>query len=346
MGCRSVAVALVIGSLALKALGQVAPAIQDPREEWDAATVRAELGRLTVADETVCVKSAISQGWEDKQAAIEFLHGGPYSPYDGVCFPNFNYVDVEHIVARGEADESGMCSRTVEERTDFAADLINLTFAPNSLNASKGKRDAGEIASAGRSKFRDTLTFAGKCFWAAQTVRVKSKYGLTVDAAEKTALAETLAECESSGISPRRPQAPAGCGWAIRPEYALAVHDADLAPPASCVEELETESWRAALQYAPDIACIAARPGDSTADATTTGEENPRSAQVAAQAACKARLGFISCASIEAWCPSVTVIHRGEPLYQPKGTNGWSNDFDDDGLYCESLGIDPAPPSP
>ncbi len=343
MGCRSVAVALVIGGLAFRALGQVAPVIHDPREEWDAATVRAELERLTVADETVCSKSTISQGWEDKQPAIEFLHGGPYSPYDGVCFPSFNYVDVEHIVARGEADESGMCSRTVAERTDFAVDLINLTFAPNSLNASKGKRDAGEIASAGRSKFRDSLTVAGKCFWAAQTVRVKSKYGLSVDAAEKTALDETLAECESSEISVGRPQAPAGCGWAIRPEYALAVQDADLAPPASCVENLETESWRAALQYAPDIACIAARPGDSqqpadsTVDATTPVEENPRSAQIAAQAECKARLGAIYCASIEAWCPSVTVIHRGEPLYQPKGTNGWSNDFDDDGLYCESL---------
>ncbi len=343
MGCRSVAVALVIGSLACKALGQVDPVIQDPREEWDVATVRAELGKLTVADETVCLKSAISQGWEDKEPAIEFLHGGLYSPYDGMCFPNFNYVDIEHIVAREEADESGMCSRTLEERKEFALDLINLTFAPNSLNASKGKRDAADIASSDQSKFRDALTVTGKCFWAAQTVRVKSKYGLDVDAAEKTALGETLAECESSGISTTRPQAPAGCAWAIRPEYALAVEDAELAPTASCVEQLETESWRAALQYAPDIACIAApsadsqQPADSTAGATTPVEENPRAAQIAAQAACKARLDTITCASIEEQCPTVTVIHRGEPLYQPRGTNGRSNDSDDDGLYCESL---------
>lgn len=343
MRCRSVAVALAIGSLAFKALGQVDAVIHDPREEWALATVRAELGKLTVANETVCLKSAISQGWESKEPALELLHGGLYSPYDGVCFPNFNYVDIEHIVAREEADESGMCSRTLEDRKEFAVDPINLTFAPNSLNASKGKRDAGEIASSRQSKFRDALTVSGKCFWAAQTVRVKSKYGLSVDAAEQTALAEALAECEASGISPMRPQAPVGCDWAIRLEYALAVQAADSAPTASCSENLETESWRAALQYAPDIACIVAppadsgQPADSPGGATTPVQAGPRAAQVAAQAACKAKLDAVTCASIKEQCPSVTVIHRGEPLYQPRGTNGRSNDSDDDGLYCESL---------
>lgn len=343
MGCRAVAVGLAIVSIAFAAFGQVEPVVQDPREEWDLATVRAELERLTVTDEMQCSKSAVSQGWEDREPDIESLHGGLYSPYDGVCFPDFNYVDIEHIVAREEADESGMCSRTLEERKQFAVDLINLTFAPNSLNASKGKRDAGEIASSMQSKFRDALTVAGKCFWAAQTVRVKSKYRLSVDAAEKTALAETLAECESSGISPSRPQAPVGCGWAIRPEYALAVREADSAPPAPCSEKLETESWRAALQYAPDIACIVVppadsqQPADSLAGASTPIQEDPRAAQIAAQAACKAKLDRITCTNIKDHCPSVTVIHSGEPLYQPKGTNGRSNDSDDDGRYCEDL---------
>lgn len=349
MGCKPVTIALFIASLAFDALGQVDPVIPDPREEWDLATVRAELEELTVEDETACSSGPISQGWEDKEPDIESLHGGLYSPYDGLCFPNFDYVDVEHIVAREEADESGMCSRTLEDRKEFAADLINLTFAPNSLNASKGKRDAGEIASSEQSKFRDALTVAGKCFWAAQTVRVKSKYGLSVDAAEKTALDEILTECEAAGISSGRPQAPVGCGWAIRTEFALAVRDADLAPTASCVEDLEGESWRAALQYAPDIACIVEPPADSQQSAdseqsadssvseTTTAEEDPRAAQIAAQTECKAMLDTVTCTTIKEQCPSVTVIHRGEPLYQAKGTNGRSNDSDDDGLYCESL---------
>jgi hypothetical protein len=174
-------------------------------------------------------------------------------------------------------------------------------------------------------------------------VRVKSKYGLSVDAAEKTALDEILTECEAAGISSGRPQAPVGCGWAIRTEFALAVRDANLAPTASCVEDLEGESWRAALQYASDIACIVAPPADSEQPAdsslsdTTAAQEGPRAAQIAAQAACKAMLDTVTCTTIKEQCPSVTVIHRGEPLYQPKDSNGSSSDSDDDGLYCESL---------
>ena len=101
------------------------------------------------SSETECSESVISDGWEDKEPDIASLHGGRFSPYDGLCFPNFHYVEIEHIVARKEADESGMCDRPIAEREDFAADLLNLTFAPGSLNASKGKRDAGELSTRG-----------------------------------------------------------------------------------------------------------------------------------------------------------------------------------------------------
>ena len=37
------------------------------------------------------------------------------------------------------------------------------------------------------------------------------------------------------------------------------------------------------------------------------------------------------------YCPSVDPVLSGEPLYQPRGTNGWSNDSENDGIYCESL---------
>ena len=156
--------ALLVASLAP---GQETEVVRDAREDWDLATVRDELAMISVQAETECAKDAIADGWEDKEPDIAELHGGRFSPYDGVCFPNFHYVKIEHIVARKEADESGMCNRTLTQRRQFAADLLNLTFSPGSLNASKGKLDAGELSSAEESLFRDSLTTEGKCFWAA-----------------------------------------------------------------------------------------------------------------------------------------------------------------------------------
>ncbi len=53
--------------------------------------------------------------------------GGAYSPYTGVWFDSQSETDIEHIVARSEAHDSGLCSATVERRREFASDLLNLT---------------------------------------------------------------------------------------------------------------------------------------------------------------------------------------------------------------------------
>ncbi len=340
-------IAVCLTLAAFTALAQDDSVVVDDPEDWGIDRVRAELLKLPVLAETACAESTISGGWGDKEPDIEELHGGLFSPYDGICFPNFHYVDIEHIVARKEADESGMCDRSLEEREAFAADLLNLTFAPSSLNASKGKRDAGELESASQSLFRDALTDDGKCFFAAQTVRVKSKYGLGVDLSEKDALAHILEECGAKQRPVSRPQAPSGCGWMIRGEFAAAVHGTEHAPNTHCSVAPETESWHAALQYADEIACIGGSTDESVVDPDldpspmpgtgTPVSPDPRASQIAAQQACKAKIDSITCGNIREHCPSVTVIHRGEPLYQAKGTNGRSNDSDDDGLYCESL---------
>lgn len=335
-GPRLLGVLVVVG-FGFQALGEETAVFRDSREDWDTARVRTELGQLDVEAETECSRSTIADGWEDTEPDIASLHGGLFSPYDGLCFPNFHYVDIEHIVARKEADESGMCDLPTSEREAFAIDLLNLTFAPGSLNGSKGALDAGDLEAAEQSLFRDELTWAGKCFWAAQTVRVKSKYGLGVDTDEKDALDGILADCESEGTLTTRPEAPAGCGWTVRSEFAAAVADTANAPDSSCSELPGTESWQAALQYADEIVCITGFPAsleESEDDAVAT---NPRASQIAAQEACKQELESISCTAIEEQCPSVGVIHRGEPLYQAKGTNGRSNDSDDDGLFCEEL---------
>ena len=42
--------------------------------------------------------------------------GKMYSPYTGRCFTSLRQTDIEHIVARSEAHDSGMCSVNFESR--------------------------------------------------------------------------------------------------------------------------------------------------------------------------------------------------------------------------------------
>ena len=62
---------------------------------------------------------------------------------------------------------------------------------------------------------------------------------------------------------------------------------------------------------------------------------DPRADQIAAQNACIPTLASkdlpVSCDNIEAHCPSVNPIQRGEPLYE------FLRDPDNDGLTSESL---------
>ena len=55
--------------------------------------------------------------------------GGIYGPYTGNWFGSIRETDIEHIVARSEAHDSGLCAASPETRARFASDLLNLTLA-------------------------------------------------------------------------------------------------------------------------------------------------------------------------------------------------------------------------
>lgn len=108
-----------------------------------------------------------------------------YSPYDGTYFASTFETDIEHVVARSEAHDSGLCSASEERKREFANDLDNLTLASPALNRRyKGGRDAGEW-----------LPQSNRCWYAATIVAVKLKYGLTVDVIEAGALEQVLGNC-------------------------------------------------------------------------------------------------------------------------------------------------------
>ena len=114
--------------------------------------------------------------------------GGIYGPYTGRWFSNRGQTDIEHIVARSEAHDSGLCAADAATKRRFASDLRNLTLASPSVNRNqKRDRDAAEW-----------LPQRNRCWYAARIVEVRRAYGLTVDAREANALDRVLAGCTSS----------------------------------------------------------------------------------------------------------------------------------------------------
>lgn len=117
--------------------------------------------------------------------------GGIYSPYTCESFDSTRESDIEHIVARSEAHDSGLCGADDETRTRFARDPLNLTLASPNLNRSqKRDHDAAEW-----------LPDQNRCWFARTIVNVRLQYGLTIDQAEADALDRILNACGSTEIA-------------------------------------------------------------------------------------------------------------------------------------------------
>ena len=111
--------------------------------------------------------------------------GGIFSPYTGEVFASIKDTDIEHIVARSEAHDSGLCSADMATRRAFARDLDNLTLASPGLNRhQKRAKDAAAW-----------LPEKNQCWFAQRVIAVKAEYELTVDEAEVAALRGALQTC-------------------------------------------------------------------------------------------------------------------------------------------------------
>ena len=148
---------------------------------------------LTIANEDRCSDySANDYRYSSTvEGRIVTQQGGRiFSPYDGRYFSSTTETDIEHVVARSEAHDSGLCSADEETRSAFANDLLNLTLAEPDLNRNvKSDHDAGEW-----------LPESNRCWYAATIVAVKAKYSLTVDIVEAAALERILRACPVSAM--------------------------------------------------------------------------------------------------------------------------------------------------
>ena len=154
---------------------------------------------LEVAPENRC--SAYSSGDYSYRSSLEddlvAMLGGVYSPYTGEWFDSKAKTDIEHIVARSEAHDSGLCSASVEARREFAGDPLNLTLADPVTNRDrKSDKDAAEW-----------LPELNRCWFANRVLKVKLKYQLSVDRDEAEALEAILAGCMNFALVVHPPDA-------------------------------------------------------------------------------------------------------------------------------------------
>ncbi len=113
-----------------------------------------------------------------------------YGPYTGTWFDSTSQTDIEHIIARSEAHDSGLCAADAATKRQFASDVLNLTLASPSVNRSqKSGKDAAEW-----------LPNQNQCWFANRVVEVRQRYHLTIDMRERDVLEGILSSCTSTAM--------------------------------------------------------------------------------------------------------------------------------------------------
>jgi len=128
-------------------------------------------------------------------AGCTLTGGNWYSAYDDQYLDAARKLDVDHLVPLAESWDSGASTWTAKEREAYANDLDD----PRALIAVS--------AASNRSKAdQDPATwlppYAGDwCEYVTNWVAIKTRYRLTIDPAEQTALAERLTACPDQPIT-------------------------------------------------------------------------------------------------------------------------------------------------
>lgn len=124
------------------------------------------------------------------------VKGGRWiSPYDDVVVSKATRLDVDHLVPLAEAWRSGAWKWNADRRQAFGNDLgygPSLIAVTLSSNRSKGDDDPARWMPPASSY---------ACTYVKQWIAVKSRWHLSVDAAEKTALTAGLAGCATPWVS-------------------------------------------------------------------------------------------------------------------------------------------------
>ena len=118
------------------------------------------------------------------------LKGTLHDPYSGATIRfvrgDGDEVDIDHVVALGNAWVSGAAAWDVKKRAALGNDPLNLLAVDAGLNRQKQDGDAATWLPPLRSY---------RCTYVARIVAVKKKYALSIAPAEHDAIARTLSTC-------------------------------------------------------------------------------------------------------------------------------------------------------
>ncbi len=114
--------------------------------------------------------------------------GSWFSPYDGATWRLASDVDIDHIVPLAAAWRSGAAAWTTAKRQQFANDLSRpqLIAVTDNVNQAKGDQTP--------ATWKPPLS-SYWCTYAKMWTHTKHYWGLSVNSAEKSALACMLASC-------------------------------------------------------------------------------------------------------------------------------------------------------
>lgn len=119
-----------------------------------------------------------------------------------------NAVQIDHVVALGDAWQTGAQQLSLETRTELANDPLNLLAVDGPTNQRKGDGDAATWLPPNK---------AFRCQYVARQVAVKEKYRLWVTPAEHDAIARILSTCPAQTM-------PSGSTGAIVTWTATSAH--------------------------------------------------------------------------------------------------------------------------
>lgn len=106
-------------------------------------------------------------------------------------------VDIDHVVALGNAWSTGAFRWDARLRLQFANDLANLLAVDASANRQKGDGDTATWLPPNK---------AYRCAYVARQISTKARYGLWVTAPERDAMTQVLAGCPGEGLPPQEPE--------------------------------------------------------------------------------------------------------------------------------------------
>ena len=148
--------------------------------------LRQYLRPVTVEDNGCVV---VSGSYDDPYtgSTIDYWHG------DG------SLIDIDHVVALGNAWATGAFGWPIRKRAAFANDPLNLLPTDAGANRQKGDGDAATWLPPRK---------AYRCEYVSRQVAVKAKYGLWVTPPEKAAIERVLAPCDGQPLTTDRWGAP------------------------------------------------------------------------------------------------------------------------------------------